>query len=96
MIRTTDLSYAAILIATGLARMTNALPPEPPERMITFELAVSEQNRERALGLEQGYNDLPLAIYHGEQGNVHITLGDFLNAIQRVRRTMRGVQAVRR
>ncbi len=100
MIRTTDLNYAAILITLGLARLTKTLAPEPPERMITFELTVSAENLERAQALEQGYNELSIEAFidqSGEHGgNVYITLGQYLDGIQRVRRAMRGVQAVRR
>jgi hypothetical protein len=93
MISTSDLNYAAILITLGLGRLSHALPPQDGGRLITFELAVSDENLERARALEQGYNDLGLSAPGGAPA---LTLGDFLDGVQRVRRSMRGVQAASR
>ncbi len=93
MIITSDLNYAAILIALGLGRLSQAMPPQDGGRLITFELTVSDENLERARSLEQGYNDLALSAER--DSTVALTLGDFLDGVQRVRRSMRSARAVR-
>ena len=96
MILTSDLNYAAILIALGLGRLSQALAPQDGGRLITFELTVSAENMERARSLEQGYNDLALSDALSPEAGDPITLGRFLDGVQRVRRSMRAVPTVRR
>ena len=88
MIRTTDVNYAATLIALGIGRISKAAPLDGG-RLITFELTVSDEDMELAQELEQGYNDLELTL---NRYRFVGSLSDFLDGIQRVRRAMRAVQ----
>ncbi len=94
MIRTTNLDLAGILIALGLGRISGTLPPQDGERLVTLEIAVPDVNLERAQALEHGYDAIGLVQPDGT--SLGITLGDFLDGVQRARRAMRGARAVQR
>jgi hypothetical protein len=96
MIVTSDLNYAAILIALGLGHLSQALAPQDGGRLITFELIVPAENLERARTLELGYNELPLFDPLQAADVDRITLGRFLDGVQRVRRSMRAASVARR
>jgi hypothetical protein len=94
VIRTTNIDLAGILIALGLGRITGTLTPQNGERLVTLEISVADVNLERAQSLEHGYDAIGLV---GPDGaSLGVSLGDFLDGVQRARRAMRGARAVQR
>jgi hypothetical protein len=94
MLRTTNLDLAGILVALGLGRISGTLPPQDGERLVTIELTISDANLERAQSLEHDFDTIGLVQPDGT--SLSITLGDFLDGVQRARRAMRGARAVQR
>jgi len=88
-IHTTDLHYAGLLIALGLAKLHGTLPPHDSERFYTFELSIAEENLERARDLEREYGDIDLPT------SPPITISRFLDGAQRMRRAMAALRNAR-
>jgi hypothetical protein len=94
-IATSDLNYAAVLIALGIGQLTSARPAQQGSRLIAFELVVAPEDLQQARDLEQRYDDLRL-LAPNPATTREITLGRFLDGVQRARRAMRDAQAVAR